>query len=240
MDHPRDAEGHRYFEGLAVSHVLGGLDEPEGRVFRSHLLECGVCRARVGELRAIAHELADVERDERRVKAARAIETKRREVEEETPEPAPSSPRALRVAGLLGLVVIMGLAAWAFTLRGTVTNLQLAVDQLLKASTVRELGAPWRVVHAEAGVDGTVKVHGNEMVVLLDGLESERLYNVHVLSPRGEQVFNQPMRPTNGRLFPLIPLREPAATVVVTLSADGQPAREPSGPPVFQAESPLD
>ncbi|HWB70969.1 MAG TPA: hypothetical protein VG452_02030, partial [Egibacteraceae bacterium] len=146
MDHARGAEGHRYFEGLAVSHVLGGLDDSEGRVFRSHLLECGVCRARVGELRAIAHELADVERDERRVKAARAIETKRREVEEEPPEPSASSPRSVQVAALLGLVVIMGLAAWAFTLRGTVTNLQLAVDQLLKASTVRELGAPWRVV----------------------------------------------------------------------------------------------
>src|SRR5688572_33317351 len=81
MDH---ADGHRYFEGLAVAHVLGGLDDSEGRVFRSHLLECGTCRARVGELRAISHDHADVERVELPRRPALAIATKRRAVQHES------------------------------------------------------------------------------------------------------------------------------------------------------------
>ena len=61
---------HRRYEEMAVAHVLGGLTPAQGRTFRSHLLECADCRARVGELRAIAHELAGVERDEERERAA--------------------------------------------------------------------------------------------------------------------------------------------------------------------------
>ncbi|MDP8971454.1 MAG: hypothetical protein M3N52_13335, partial [Actinomycetota bacterium] len=157
MDHGRGSEGHRYFEGLAVSHVLGGLDESEGRIFRSHLLECAACRARVGELRAIAHELADVERDERRVRAAKAIETKRREADDDPAVDKPQPPpRATRIVALAGLMLIIALAVWSFTLRSAVSKLQNALDDRLEASAVMEFGTSWRVVE-EVHVEGRVR-----------------------------------------------------------------------------------
>src|SRR5687767_13346777 len=114
------ADGHRYYEGLAVAHVLGGLDDTEGQVFRSHLLECVDCRARVGELRAIAHDLADVERDERRMRAAQAIDTKRREGDDggEESDETPDVTRASRITVIVGMVLVIGLSLWNFTLRG--------------------------------------------------------------------------------------------------------------------------
>lgn len=238
MDHGRGSEGHRYFEGLAVSHVLGGLDESEGRIFRSHLLECAPCRARVGELRAIAHELADVERDERRVRAARAIETKRREADDDPAVDKPQAPsRATRIVALAGLMLIIALAVWSFTLRSAVSKLQNALDDRLGASAVMEFGTLWRVVE-EMRVEGKVRVLGDELVLLVDGLNSERAYEVYVLSPDDVTIFHQTMRPTGGRLFPLIRLQHDPQTVVVTLSTGGRATRFPSGPRVFQAERP--
>ena len=100
MDSASDADRHRHYEELAVTHVLGGLSESDGRVFRSHLLDCPQCRARVGELRRIANDLADAERDERRMRAAKAVETKRRDDDDEEVEPEePRSPRAHRASG---------------------------------------------------------------------------------------------------------------------------------------------
>lgn len=234
----RGSDGHRYFEGLAVSHVLGGLDESEGRIFRSHLLECAPCRARVGELRAIAHELADVERDERRVRAARAIETKRREVDDDpaVDKPQPTS-RATRILVLAGFALIIALAAWSFTLRSAVGKLENALDDRLEASAVMEFGTLWRVVE-EVHVDGKVRVLGDELVLLVDGLDPQRVYGVYVLSGDGETIFRQAMRPTSRRLFPLIRLQQAPKTVVVTLSTDGRATLFPSGPRVFQAERP--
>lgn len=132
MDSASDADRHRYYEELAVTHVLGGLSETESRVFRSHLLECASCRARVGELRRLANDLADVERDERRVRAAKAIETKRREADddEDDLDEAPQTPRTSRLVLLLGLLAIIGLASWNFFLRANLDQQTTNVEGL--------------------------------------------------------------------------------------------------------------
>src|SRR5680860_1116525 len=133
MEGGRDA--HHHFEQLAVAHVLGGLDDGDARVFRSHLLECPNCRARVGELRAIAHDLADVERDERRTRAANAVETKRREPDTERPsEPQLSPTRTVRVAMAAGLVLLIAMTGWNFLLRQNLERRNLDVVQLRTAA----------------------------------------------------------------------------------------------------------
>jgi anti-sigma factor RsiW len=57
--------GHERYDGLALDHVLGGLSGRAASEFRSHLASCGACRSRVDELRGIAAELGEIERDER-------------------------------------------------------------------------------------------------------------------------------------------------------------------------------
>ena len=242
MDH---VDGHRYFEGLAVAHVLGGLDDSEGRVFRSHLLECGNCRARVGELRAIAHDLADVERDERRVRAAQAIDTKRRESEDEADEPvdpAPS-PRSSRITVIVGLVLIIGLSLWNFTLRGALTVAEGHNRRLVHMGVIAETGESWEVVRSAPNIDGTVKYKGNEAVVTVDGLDPEQRYGLYVQTVDGAVASSYEFTPEQGRLRRPVALPDDAVRVTVTdpVDVDGdvaRPAGTPTGEHVFEAVKP--
>jgi hypothetical protein len=242
MDRPDD---HRYFEGLAVAHVLGGLDDSEGRVFRSHLLECPTCRARVGELRAIAHDLADVERDERRVRAAQAIDTKRRESEEETDdraEPVPS-PRSARITVIVGLVLIIGLSLWNFTLRGALTVQEARNESLVAAGVISESGQSWRLVREAEGVDGSMKYKGEEFVLTVDGLSPGQLYGLYVQNADGAVAVHYDFQPEDGRLRQIFKLPADAVRVAITnpVDEDGrvtQPGDKPTGERVFEAVKP--
>jgi hypothetical protein len=242
MDH---ADGHRYFEGLAVAHVLGGLDDSEGRVFRSHLLECGTCRARVGELRAIAHDLADVERDERRVRAAQAIDTKRREAEEETDEPVEPepSPRSSRITVVVGLVLIIGLSLWNFTLRGALTVQETANRQLETSGVIAETGDEWDVVRTATAVEGVVKSKDAQFVLTVDGLDSDQLYGLYVQNGAGVVAAHYEFRPDQGRLHQLFKLPADARRITVTDPEDpeggvARPGDTPTGARVFEAVRP--
>ena len=242
MEH---ADGHRYFEGLAVAHVLGGLDDSEGRVFRAHLLECSNCRARVGELRAIAHDLADVERDERRVRAAQAIDTKRRETEDELAEPAEQmpSPRSSRITVIVGLVLIMGLSLWNFTLRSGLTVSEGQVRELRQARLVADLGAQWLPVTESSGVQGSVTVKDKQILLTVSGLDSEQKYGVYAQHD-GETVATFSFTPQDGQLYRLFVLPDDADTIVVSdpLEPGGSraadPAPTPEGVTVFSATRP--
>lgn len=239
------ADGHRYFEGLAVAHVLGGLDDSEGRVFRAHLLECGNCRARVGELRAIAHDLADVERDERRVRAAQAIDTKRRESEDETDEQAEPLPsaRSSRITVIVGLVLIIGLSLWNFTLRGALTVQEAHNRDLIAAGVLAESGEPWTTTHESGGIDGSVKQDADQFLVTVNGLDPEQRYGLYVLNAADEVMLNLPIPPNDGRLYRLFKLQDTHARVVVTDPDDAggevaQPGEKPTGVKVFEATAP--
>lgn len=232
-------DGHRYFEGMAVAHVVGGLGDADGRVFRSHLLECSECRARVGELRALAHDLADVERDERRVRSPAAVETKPRDSvdgddEDETgpprgPTPPPVGrrwgvPRGLAV---LGLVTLLGLIGWSFVLRSTVANLEAAVDSLTEASALLGLGEEVDVTTLADGLEATVRTDGDRLALLVDGVPTGAFYQVFLIDEGGEVVDSDaPVEARNGRLFVLVPAVGDAARVVVSPAPDGA-TREP-------------
>lgn len=222
-------EYHHPFEEMAVAHVLGGLDETDGRLFRSHLLECSDCRARVGELRALAHDLADVDRDERRVRAAKALETKRRETEEDDEEtPVPQRPvRARRVptlGGVIALVLVLGLVGWIYTLRGTVAAQETLVDNVQTAASVIQFGDEAEIVWKMDAVEATVSTRGGRLAVLLDGVPQEEGHVLSQLDADGAMLESgPPVEATDGRLFLLGTRHDEATQVLVTRpgSADG-------------------
>ena len=242
------ADGHRYYEGLAVAHVLGGLDDSEGQVFRAHLLECVDCRARVGELRAIAHDLADVERDERRVRAAQAIDTKRRDAEDtdEEAEEAPEPTRASRISVIVGLVLVIGLSLWNFTLRGELTALQRLNDGLREARVIEDHGKPWRTtIQAEDDdVEATFTEAEGQLVANVSGLDPDQAYGLYMIDDDDEGV-GTPMigwKPSpNGGWYQLIPLAIDADKVLITDpysegNSVGTPGPTPRGKVIISAE----
>jgi len=218
---------HRYFEELAVSHVLGGLSESDGRIFRSHLLDCSQCRARVGELRRIANDLADVERDERRVKAAKAIETKRRESDDDEgdfDEPVPD-PRRSRLVVLVGLLVLIALAGWNFflraengTLRGNNEGLRITRDLLVDGTYGR-----YRSPTSQFAPDAAeVRYDDEHVLVVLDGVEAFDEFMVYQTNPEG-QVVDYGRQPVTGDRLTLLIARAPnARTVHLTTLRDGE------------------
>lgn len=218
---------HRYFEELAVSHVLGGLSESDGRVFRSHLLDCSQCRARVGELRRIANDLADVERDERRVKAAKAIETKRRETDEDEgdfDETGPD-PRRSRVVALVGLVVVVALAGWNFYLRAenngfrsNVEGLEFTRDLLVDGTYGRHRSPTGEFTQAE------VRFDEDRALIVLDGVDDVGQFVIYQTNAAGEVVDSGQQLVTGDRLTLLVNRAPRSRTIFLTTLADGQRA----------------
>ena len=240
MAHGGDA--HHHFEQLAVAHVLGGLDQTDARMFRSHLLECPDCRARVGELRAIAHDLADVERDERRSRAVNAVETKKREVDtRQPPEPEPASTRTVRVAMTVGLVLLIAMSAWNFLLRQNLERRSAELTQLRTAATLLELGRPAELAAVAEEVDAAVRYDAEDIVVLAEGLMPERSYAIFLNDAAGN-LLDQPRRVVTGgsRLLQLLPHVPGTATVTVTQPEpeDPVPTSAEEGRPILQARLP--
>lgn len=233
-----DADGHRYFEGMAVAHVLGGLDESEGRVFRSHLTECSECRAQVGELRSLAHDLQDVERDERRLRAAKSIETKRRESADEddggAPAPVAVAPRAYRLFALVAVLLLVGLAVWNFTLRSTIVNQQAAVTNVTDAAELLELGDAVSDLDHPSGLDVVVRRDGDRAVLLIRGLESDG-HAIYQLDSAGDELDSHPVTAKEGRIFLLVRLRRGVDQLVVTMNPGRDVPDSPRGPRMLTA-----
>jgi hypothetical protein len=233
-------DGHRYFEDLAVAHVVGGLDESDGRVFRSHLLDCSDCRARVWELRALAHDLADVERDERRERAAQALETKQRdedEGEEVTPQAPSGDSRLPRAVLLVGLAVILTLAAWNFTLRGTVARQDQVIDDLQAAGQVLRFGAEGDVIREATQVRGSLMVDDGRVVLLVEGLLDGEAYGIYFLDGGGEVLRTRAELASNGALQLFMRL-EPGTVRMVVTELESGPTAQPTGTRVFEAAVP--
>jgi len=221
MPQPSDAGRHQYFEELAVSHVLGGLTESDGRVFRAHLLECTECRARVGELRRIANDLADVERDERRQRAARSVETKRREVDEvpEEPDEPVIDSRPSRLATLAVIVVVLGLAAWSFYLRGSLDRQSQNVA-LLQVENNLALDGQIATLDPDAQRstpdEAEVRYSDDYVLVVLRGVTSGDAYAIYQTNERGRVVLRGGQRAEGSRMKLLAPRDQATTGVVVT------------------------
>jgi hypothetical protein len=239
MDQVGPPDDHRSYEDMAVAHVMGGLDDDEGRLFRAHLLDCGDCRARVGELRAIAHELAGVERDERRVRSAQTVEMKSRESDGEQPPPArPRFGWVGRVAVFLGVALVGLLGAYALTLRGQIAELELRHRQQVEASAALEHGRELSIIHTAPGVTGaTAKRHGDSVVVLLEGLDDDRVYGLYAVDDAdgtSRTAYRELQSPQGGRLFVLLDLQGSEDRFIVTRPSNGF-GGDPSGATVFES-----
>jgi hypothetical protein len=243
MDPDGRREDHRAFEDMAVAHVMGGLDEDAGRLFRAHLLECGDCRARVGELRAIAHELAGVERTERQLRSAKTVEMKSRETDGDGESPsAGRAPRAWsgwggRILVLAGVALLVLLGGYIFTLRGQISGLQQDLDRQMEASAALEHGRELSIIHTAPNVTAaTAKRHDNIVVALLEGLDDERVYGLYAVEDddgRQRTAYRDLQGSQNGRLFVLFPLQGNEDRFIVTRPSNGFGA-DPSGATVFE------
>lgn len=207
---------------MAVQHVLGGLSETDSHLFRAHLLQCHDCRAKVGELRAIAHELADVERDEARQREAKRLETKRRDEERAGDQASSDSrrPRNWQVVVALLLAVIVVLGAWIFFLRAGMAELEAQRDAAVEVSRTLEAGREW-IVESRAGLDAEVREHTGSLVVMVDGLEDDG-YSLEVVDANDQVLDRRRARPTEGRFFALLQDLQPES-VTVRLVEDGDP-----------------
>jgi hypothetical protein len=234
-------EAHRSYEDMAVSHVLGGLDSDQGRVFRSHLLECSDCRARVGELRAIASDLAGVERDERRDRSAKAVEVKRRaEAAAEADSMGLERPGVSRWVVLGLVVVIVCLAAYSVVLRGHTARLEQAMANRLEASAVMEFGEELAVDFRAPDVDATAKVRGDRIVVLLEGARQDTTYGVYLVDDdggRSQTVYRDTLVVRDGRGQAFLPLDGTEDRLIVTVPEQGVGA-EPDGRRLLEAVVP--
>jgi hypothetical protein len=224
---------------MAVAHVVGGLTLDEGRLFRSHLLECTACRARVGELRAIAHDLADVERDERRERAAKRTETKERH--DDDGEAIPASTGRLRGRTTLfvgvGLVLLMALSSWNFVLRSRLEQAQDVLALQRRAVTVLQDGTPWRTLTA-SGAKGQVTTLDRDMVVMVHEL-SGSTYGIYLLDREGETIHRAQVTATDGTLFEYVDdaAMLPAAEQLLVVRSDRLlPDPGGAGPTVYSAE----
>lgn len=228
MSAPGEPAGHRDYEGMAVAHVLGGLDEERGRVFRAHLLECSDCRARVGELRAIASDLAGVERSARREEqeeeASAALDTKRRD------DPAPaeqSSPPArwpmVAVVGLLAAVI--GLSMYIFVLRAQITGLEQEVADRATAAAVLEHGNDAPLTFEATDVVATVRTDRGDIAVVVDGLADDETYQATLLNSEAGTSQTMPAAVDDGRLLLLIE-RRPGDDGLRIERADGETIAE--------------
>lgn len=203
---------HGTFDGMAVEHVLGSLSEDDARLFRAHLLQCQHCRARVGELRTIAHDLAGVERAaSREERAGGAGEPVRAPARPERAEEA-ALPRqrdgwqrkAWLVVALAAVVgVAVALAAWGVGLRGEVRDLERDVRIEERAAQVSALGEAWEVGSAADGVEAAVAEDGEVLVIVADGLPqgADRL---RLLDEGGTPTHDLGVAPDEGALVRVV------------------------------------
>lgn len=239
MERPRE-DAHRRFEDMAVTHVLGGLNSNDGRMFRSHLVDCHQCRARVGELRAIAHDLADVERHERRSSERRSVETKPVEIDVDDVGEGESPPsRRLFVVAIGGLLLLIGMLSWNFVLRNNNNRLAGQSARLESAAAGVAFGQQWEVSYPDAGSSARGAVASTEdgVALLLQNAEDTR-HQLSFEARGGDQVGEtRVFTPSDGRwLGTIADVPEEAERLVITRSSAS--TQDPAGVMVLDADAP--
>ena len=165
------ASDHDRYDELAVGYALGGLREPDASRFRTHLPSCQDCRRRVAELRGIAAELGDVERDERSRSGLRTQVARR---DETTTDSATPTRRLtvghVTVATVVVLLIAAGVGFWNLHLRGIVDAYESMASA--QADALREF-ATGVVLTADYGngIEGLLVGDGEEVALTVSGLE---------------------------------------------------------------------
>lgn len=228
---------HGMYSEYAVRHVMGDLDERASQVFRAHLLECSECRARVGELRTIASELAEVERAERRERVAHALETKEREDDDDGEEEEPAGrPWTGRLAALLALGLIALLAVWNFTLRSTNDQLRSALTAEQRASSIINFGERWETLETAAGVNGAARSRGRDVAIMIEGTDDERTYVVIFYDADGAELRTSTEPSVDGRVRLLTQFPAGTTRVDVLAPATSADSTGRSGTLLFRAQ----
>lgn len=173
------ADGHEHYQQLAVGHVLGGLGPDDDAAFRSHLLDCRDCRARVAELRGIASDLERAERDER-ARATLTTEVERRAPEDEPARGGPDRAgpdrgarigiRHVTVAVIVVAVLAGGMAFWNLHLRTSNALIGSVAEQHARTLEVLADGVALDV-EADHPVRGVAATNGEHVALSLVGLE---------------------------------------------------------------------
>jgi hypothetical protein len=192
---------HRPYEDFAVRHVMGALDEAEASTFRSHLLDCAECRARVGELRSIASDLAEVERAERRERAAKLVETKERELDEDDEGLSYEEPRrSSRVLAIGGVLLIVVLSIWNFVLRGQNESLRDYAGALQASAEVVNFGDAWATEELALGVEGIARVESGHLAVMVRGTDDASTYQLERYDADGELLDTEALESVDGQI----------------------------------------
>ncbi len=163
------AQDHDRFARLAVGHVLGGLPAADAAAFRSHVLTCRGCRARVAELRDLAVDLEAAEREERARVALRTAAPA--QVQDPDPDPpgARITVRHVTVAVVLVIVFSLATAFWNLHLRITAESYASALDAQQEVLAGLASGVPIDAEFAE-GVRGLLATDGEQVHASLSGL----------------------------------------------------------------------
>lgn len=239
MERPRE-DAHRRFEDMAVTHVLGGLNSNDGRMFRSHLVDCHQCRARVGELRAIAHDLADVERHERRSSERRSVDTKPVEIDVDETDDVDGAPsRRMFLLAIGGLLLLIGLLSWNFVLRSNNSRLAGQTDRLEAAAAGVAFGQEWEVTYPDRGTSarGAVASSENGLSLLLEGAEDTR-HRLYFNDAGGQQVGEtRVLTPEEGRWLGTIS-DVPATATRLMITRTNASTQDPAGVVVLDAAAP--
>lgn len=243
------SDSHDRFDEQAVGHVLGGLDPAEAATFRTHLLDCRDCRARVSELRALASDLEVAAREERAAARLLQVDTERRTAEEEDDDEPGSVDRRRRwmvVAGAAMLVVLGVLAVWNQALR--LDNATLAGTTAVREDVLATLGDGTALeVETRAGVTGVAAIAESDGAVALSlGNLGELAEMNRVVVWRdegvGAEAWEQVMAVTaerivNERLALVVGITDRTGEIVVTVEQPLVPD-EPNDFPVFRVTIP--
>ncbi len=165
-------EEHADFERLVVGHVLGDLPGADASRFRSHLLGCRGCRARVAELRGIAADLADAERDEL-ARAQVRTETPRRVDRGQEPFPTGGqriTVRHVTVATVVVVVLAAAMAFWNLHLREVSASYFAVAEDRGATLEAFANGVPLELELA-SGLSGLAVADGEQVALSLAGVD---------------------------------------------------------------------
>jgi hypothetical protein len=210
---------HRAYEDFAVRHVMGSLDEAESSTFRSHLLDCQDCRARVGELRSIASDLVEVERAERRERAAKLVETKEREADHDDDLDDEDEPRSSgRLLVVVGITLIVVLSVWNFVLRGQNESLSDYAMALQDSAETINFGDAWAVEEEAPGVEGIARDEAGWLAVMVRNTDDDATYQLKRYDRDGALLGSATVDSVDGQIRWFSgPLRADTHRIAVTL-----------------------
>lgn len=234
-----DQEPHERYDGLALDHVLGGLSGRAASEFRSHLATCGDCRSRVAELRGIAAELGEIERDERS-RARLQTEVARRDGSEH--EPAEPTRRLtvghVTAAAVVVLLLAVGVAFWNLHLRTVVGAYESVVTS--QSDALRDLasGVPLEADLAE-GLAGRLVATDERLAFTLAGLDTstDDVVAVWATDEDGDTglATAAPAELLEGGTYAGVIDRDGVVAVTITREA-GSPGIAPVGPELARSD----